>query len=184
MLDPVQHPTARPATAEDQPLLFALFCAGRQRTFATLGFAPQQLQPLFAMQFRARQIDYAQRFAAATDTILCLADGTPVGRHLVERQPGGYRGIDLAILPAFQNRGIGTWALRQTQTLAKAEGTTFCLRVLRDNPALRLYERSGFIRIASDKIAHEMEWSPLPHIAIAAMGAQLRAQLEEVCCAR
>ncbi len=150
--------TWRQATKEDEVFLLALFAAQQQTEFAPLGFSRQELEPLIAMQFRARHTGYAQTYPAAIDIILCKADGTPVGRHLVERQQDAYRSIDLAVLPEFQNQGIGGWALRQMQRLAAAQSLPFRLRVLRSNPALRLYTRLGFLRVSGDEIAYEMEW--------------------------
>ncbi len=167
--------TWRAAIAADEALLFTLFAATAQAQFASLGFAPQQLQPLLAMQFRARQADYARQFPNALDMILLTADGTPVGRHLIERRTASYRGLDLAVLPAFQNRGIGTWTLRQVQQLAALEGVPFHLRVLRTNPALRLYERLAFLRTSSDDVSYEMEWTARQHAGDAAAPIALPA---------
>lgn len=150
--------TWRRRAAADEPLLFILFAASKAGEFAPLGLSVQQLQPLLEMQFRARQQAYAQTYPAAVDMILCFEDGTVLGRHLVERQPNCYRCIDLAILPEYQNRGIGTWAIRQIQQLAALESITFRLRVVKSNPALRLYERLGFVRVSSDELSYEMEW--------------------------
>lgn len=150
----------RAATPADEPLLFALFAAEKNGEFAALGWSEEQLRPLLHMQFRAREISYAQNSPAAVDTILCLDDSTPVGRHLIERQPEGYRSIDLAVLPAYRKRGIGAWAMQQIQNLAGLESVTVRLRVVRTNPALRLYERLGFLRVAGDPVALEMEWQP------------------------
>jgi GNAT superfamily N-acetyltransferase len=150
----------RAASAADQQLLFTLFAAGKIAEFAPLGWSPQQLQPLLHMQFRAQQMSWAQNSPAAADTILCLEDDTPVGRHLIERQPSCYRSIDLAVLPDYQNRGIGTWALQQIQNIAALESVAVRLRVIRTNPALHLYERLGFIPVSGDAIALEMEWQP------------------------
>jgi GNAT superfamily N-acetyltransferase len=152
--------TWRAATDADKPLLLALFVADRRADFAPLGLSEQQLAPLLDMQFRGRDLTYAQKYPAATDIILCLADGTPVGRHLVERQPEAYRSIDLAVLPEFQRRGIGAWALGQIQRLAEIEGVVFDLRVVKSNPAVRLYERLGFRKRSEDEISWEMRWEP------------------------
>lgn len=150
--------TWRRATAADEPLLVRLFAEEKARDFAPLGLRPEQLQPLMEMQFRARQAGYAQAFPAATDFILCLEDGTAAGRHLVERQADCYRCIDIAVLSEHRNRGIGTWALRQMQQIAALEPVPFRLRVMKGNPALRLYERLGFIRASADELSYEMEW--------------------------
>jgi len=134
-----------------------LLAASKAGEFAPLGWSRQQLQPLLAMQFRARKQSYAQAFPEAMNMILCL-DGTPVGRHLVDRRPDCFRSVDLAVLPEYRNRGIGTWALRQMQQLASLESLAFRLRVVKTNQALRLYERIGFIRVSNDDSSWELEW--------------------------
>lgn len=156
----LQHLTMRRATAADEPLLFALFSSEKAREFAPLGLAAEQLDPLLQMQFRARQTGYAHTFPAATDFILCLEDGTAVGRHLVERQQDCYRCIDIAVLDEHRKSGIGTWALRQIQQIAAAEQLPFRLRVMKNNPAQRLYLRLGFIKVSADELSYEMEWQP------------------------
>jgi ribosomal protein S18 acetylase RimI-like enzyme len=150
----------RMATAEDEPMLFRLFADEKAREFAPLGWSEEQLRPLLEMQYRARQVSYAQSYPAAVDTILCLEDGTPVGRCWMERQPTCYRIIDMAVLPEHRNRGIGGWALRQMQQTATLEQVALRLSVTRNNAALQLYERLGFLRAGGDELSYEMEWRP------------------------
>jgi ribosomal protein S18 acetylase RimI-like enzyme len=152
--------TWRRGTADDTPLLLALFTADKVAEFVPLGFSEEQLQPLLDMQYRAREVAYSQSYPAAVDMILCAMDGTPVGRHLVERQPTAYLTIDIAVLPEFRRQGIGAWALRQVQIFAELEGLNFRLKVMKTNPALRLYERLGFLKVSADQISYEMEWQP------------------------
>jgi GNAT superfamily N-acetyltransferase len=152
--------TWRRGAADDEPLLFTLFESVKAGEFASLGLTAEQLRPLLEMQFRARQIGYAQTYPAATEMILCLEDGTPAGRYLVERQANCYRCIDIAVLPELRNRGIGTWALRQMQQVAALEQIVFRLSVSKNNPALKLYERLGFFKVSADELAYEMEWQP------------------------
>jgi ribosomal protein S18 acetylase RimI-like enzyme len=154
-MTPIQ---SRNATAADEPMLYTLFAAAKSLEFAPLGWPAEQLQPLLRMQFRARQQSWAQVYPTAVDSILCLEDGTPVGRHLVDRQANSYRSVDLAILPEHRNRGFGTWAIQQGQRLAASEAIAMRLRAERTNPALRLYERLGFRKISEDEFAFEMEW--------------------------
>ncbi len=152
--------TTRMATAEDEPLLVRLFTEEKAREFAPLGWSREQLRPLLEMQYRARQVSYAQSYPAAVDTILCLEDGTPAGRCWMERQPRCYRVLDIAVLPEHRNRGIGGWALRRMQQTAALEQVPLRLSVTRSNPALRLYERLGFMRVSGDELSYEMEWQP------------------------
>lgn len=156
----VETITTRMATAEDDEFLFKLFAAAKSGDFASLGLDAQQLRPLLEMQYRARHFAYAQEFPAAVDMILCLADGTVVGRHLVERQAKCYRTIDIAVLPEYQNRGVGAWALQHIQQVAALESVPCRLSVLKSNPALHLYERMGFLRMAADELSYELEWQP------------------------
>jgi GNAT superfamily N-acetyltransferase len=146
--------------AEDIPLLLALFCSTKSVELAPLGFTPEQLAPLLQMQFNARQSSYASTFPHAVDMILCLADGTPVGRHLIDRQADCYRSVDLAVLPEHRNRGIGAWAVHIVQQLAQAEGLPLRLRALSADRAVHLYQRLGFSTIGTDEISFEMEWRP------------------------
>ena len=155
-----EHLTWRPGSAEDTPLLLALFRSTKGEELAPLGFTSEQLEPLLQMQFNARQMSYGSTFPRALDMILCLEDGTAVGRHLVDRQTDCYRSVDVAVLPEYRNRGIGAWAIRQVQQLAEVEGVPLRLRVIERDRAVHLYERLGFEKIASDEFSFEMEWRP------------------------
>ncbi len=174
----VERFTTRSSTPADAPLLFTLFAEPKAEELAPLGLPAEQIQPLLEMQYRGRELTYAQAWPAATNTILCLADGSAVGRQLMERRAEGYHLIDIAVLAAYRNRGIGTWALRQIQHLAAFESVVFRLRVRRDNPALRLYERLGFLRIAGNDLSFEMEWQP-PNFAAARPRAEETIALED-----
>ena len=55
--------------------------------------------------------------------------------------------MDIALLPEYCNRGIGTTLLRGLQTEAAAAGRLLRIHVERFNPALRLYARLGFRQI-------------------------------------
>jgi GNAT superfamily N-acetyltransferase len=71
-------------------------------------------------------------------------DGIPVVVLRVER---GADCIDLKqifIRPAFQRQGIGAEVLHCLMREAKGAGVPLRLRVLRVNPAQRLYKRLGF----------------------------------------
>jgi ribosomal protein S18 acetylase RimI-like enzyme len=163
-----QAPTffARTATADDQPLLFALFAAEKRAEFAPLSLTEEQLTPLLDMQYRARELSYAH--PDSLNLILCLPDGTPAGRHLIRRQPGAYRVVDLAVFPEHRNRGLATWALTDLQQTAAREGLAIELRVMNTSPALRLYTRLGFHIVSSDELSFEMRWQPKATAASAA----------------
>ena len=66
--------------------------------------------------------------------------------------------VDIALLPDYCNRGIGTSLLRGLQSEAAAAGKPLRIHVERFNPALRLYERLGFHPIADRGVYLFMEW--------------------------
>ncbi|WP_321788294.1 GNAT family N-acetyltransferase [Paraburkholderia sp. J94] len=70
----------------------------------------------------------------------------------------------LYILPAFQRRGIATWLLRRLIERAHACGKSIRLRVLRVNPARRLYERNGFQIDSSSEERHFMSYTIDNHV--------------------
>jgi GNAT superfamily N-acetyltransferase len=130
--------TLRPATEADEPLLRALFEEARAGEFAHL---PAELRAqLVAMQWRARAADWRARFPSAEDAIIEV-DGHAVGRLLVQRDPAGTRLIDVALLPHARGAGLGAALVGGLC----AEGRPVSLTVHVDNPARRLYARTGFV---------------------------------------
>jgi GNAT superfamily N-acetyltransferase len=153
--------TIRPATPADARVLFALFAEEKAAELAPLGLSADQLQPLLEMQYRGREFSYSQAAANLADEILCLSDGTRVGRILVDRRLDCIRVMDVAVLANYRNRGIGTQALERVQLAAQKASLPVRLRVMKESGAGRLYQRLGFASISSDALSMEMEWQPV-----------------------
>jgi GNAT superfamily N-acetyltransferase len=68
--------------------------------------------------------------------------------------------VKVFLLPPFQGRGIGTRLVRQVLAQAAAQERPVRLRVLRVNPAQRLYLRLGFVLIDETPERLTMEWRP------------------------
>jgi ribosomal protein S18 acetylase RimI-like enzyme len=91
---------------------------------------------------------------------IVLVGGKPIGFLWVEDH-GEFLIIDsIAILPQFQNNGIGTYLVRQVVAGSDARNIPVRLSVLKVNPALRLYERLGFRVTGDDEVRHFMERPP------------------------
>ncbi|MFX0200017.1 MAG: GNAT family N-acetyltransferase [Candidatus Hodarchaeota archaeon] len=59
---------------------------------------------------------------------------------------------DIQIKEDYQNRGIGSWVLKNALLVAERKGCeSMKLRVLKENPAKRLYNRFGFVQISDDE---------------------------------
>ena len=82
---------------------------------------------------------------AEFENLIIVADSKAVGllRLLPENDALGLR--DLQVLPGLRGQGIGTWAVRQVQSMAARRGyRRVQLRVYQENPARALYARLGF----------------------------------------
>jgi GNAT superfamily N-acetyltransferase len=79
--------------------------------------------------------------------VILECDGTPVGCVCLLEKADELQLVRLFVLPAFQNRGIGSGVLAELIHEADQRGLPISLRVLPVNPAQRLYERYGFARV-------------------------------------
>jgi GNAT superfamily N-acetyltransferase len=111
------------------------------------------------MQFRAQNFNYALTYSDAVDQII-EADGQSIGRLKVLENQNEILLVDIALLPQHQNRGIGTMFLEQLKSRARDVKKPLRLHVLRASPAVLLYERLGFTRVADDGVYMAMELLP------------------------
>jgi ribosomal protein S18 acetylase RimI-like enzyme len=72
----------------------------------------------------------------------------PIGRFYVHRGTEEIRLIDVALLSAWQRRGIGSAYVDALLAEAKGAGLPVSLHVEPQNPARRLYLRAGFRCVA------------------------------------
>jgi GNAT superfamily N-acetyltransferase len=131
----------RPVEEADQPFLMALFAACRPE-LAALALPAAQRTALLDMQFRAQHAAYTRYPGIAFQLI--LHDGVPAGRLTVQRSPGRYAVVDIALLPEWRGRGIGAAVLAAFLREAHAVRQTVHLQVAAGNPAHRLYRQLGF----------------------------------------
>lgn len=75
---------------------------------------------------------------------LVLVDGQPAGHVVIDWGDVISRCVDIAVLPAFQARGIGTAMLSTWLRVCTRLGLAATLSVRADNPAIALYRRLGF----------------------------------------
>jgi GNAT superfamily N-acetyltransferase len=147
--------TLKETFPEDLPFLARLYYDTRRQEVGAWGWSQEQQELFLRMQFEAQSRSYRAAFPDATDRIICL-EGAHIGRMLTVQEPAGIRLIDIALLDEHRNRGIGTELLRRLQQ----EGCSLRLQVLQGNPAIRLYQRLGFVQIDADLMYVQMEWIP------------------------
>ena len=149
--------TLRAVTPDDEPFLFEVFAATRLDEFRFL--EEQQKQALIRMQYNAQRFQYDEGFPQAESRIILL-DDRPVGRMLVDESDREFVLVDIALLPQHRKSGIGTQLLKELLNRAVVARKPIRLHVLKSNPALRLYERLGFSRVADESMYLEMVFEP------------------------
>jgi GNAT superfamily N-acetyltransferase len=147
----------RPIRPDDAPFLLSVYASTRETELALVSWDSAQKAAFVRMQFDAQHAYYQEQYADASFDIV-LVDGQRAGRLYVRYGSDEFRIVDVALLPEFCNRGIGTALLKRLQSEAAAVGKPVRIHVERFNPALRLYERLGFRQIEDKGVYLFMEW--------------------------
>ena len=82
--------------------------------------------------------------------------GEAIGLLKVVRETRTWTVVQVQILPAWQNQGVGTRLIAETIADARKVGADVVLSVLKVNKARRLYERLGFSVISESDSAYTM----------------------------
>jgi len=153
--------TLRPIAAEDMDLLCRVYASTREEELAQVEWGAGQKAAFLQMQFDAQHAYYQENYPNAQFQVI-LVNGEPAGRLYVDRRAAEIRIVDIALLPEYRNRGVGSALLRDILAEGERAGLPVTIHVESFNPALRLYQRLGF-RMAEDKgVYYFMEKSPGP----------------------
>ncbi|MHA7869842.1 MAG: GNAT family N-acetyltransferase [Salipiger thiooxidans] len=159
MLDQCRKISFRIIHADDQTFLRNLYATTRAWEFALTIWPEDEKRDFLRRQFDAQDLHYTRVFPKAVRRIICL-DDIDIGRLYVDRRDDEMHIIELSLLPAFQGRGIGTDILRSLLNEAHGGKVPVRLKVERQNPAVRLYQRHGFSTISASGHHLSMEWHP------------------------
>lgn len=135
----------RASQQSDTEFLFAVYAASREDELAPVPWTPEQKRMFLLQQFQAQDAYYRQQFDTARFDVI-EEDEQPIGRLYVERKPDEIHIIDIALLPAHRNKGIGGRLLNDILNEASVARQRVCIFVEKNNPAQRLYDRLGFIK--------------------------------------
>ena len=147
----------RDAQPNDLPFLFSLYCDVRAPELAAWGWPAVQQDAFLRMQFEAQRQSYLSAYPESIHHIVSAA-GVPMGRRLIARTPDGIHLVDIALLAAYRNRGIGVRLIGELLDECIRNEYALNLHVLRGNPAIGLYRRLGFQEIGADPMYIEMSW--------------------------
>jgi GNAT superfamily N-acetyltransferase len=138
-----EHISLRPAGPADQELFNRVYAATRTDELAAVDWDDTAKETFLRMQFEAQHKYYTENYTGASFDVVVCDDG-PCGRLYTVRWESEIRIMDIAVLPGFRNRGIGTRLLHDIIAEGEKLGLPVSIHVERFNPALRLYSRLGF----------------------------------------
>lgn len=152
--------STRPVTDADQEFLVGVYASSRAEELAQVAWDDSQKDAFIRWQFGLQKQEYFTRFPDARYEVI-LVDGVPAGRIWVGADDTQIRLLDIALLPEFQNRGAGTYLLKQLIDEATRSGKALrhMVFMLNEN-ASRFYERLGFKTIEDVGGYLHMEWRP------------------------
>jgi ribosomal protein S18 acetylase RimI-like enzyme len=151
--------TFRPITEKDRDFLYRVYASTREEELALTDWDDAQKEAFLQMQFNAQHTYYQEHYPKAEFKIILLSN-VPIGRLYLERMEQEFRLIDIALLPEFRNREIGSGLIKDIMAEAAQENKAVRIHVEEFNPAMRLYERLNFKKIEMRGVYWFMEWKP------------------------
>ncbi len=131
----------RPETIDDREFLADLYISTREAELPYFGKA------LLRTQYEMRRMQYLARFPGTAPSVIATSHA-PCGTLWLAESADEIRIVDIALLPQFRNRGLGTNVLLDLISRADLEFKPLTLTVSKTNPgACRLYQRLGFVII-------------------------------------
>jgi ribosomal protein S18 acetylase RimI-like enzyme len=150
----------RPVEPEDGDFLLRVYASSRADEMALVPWDEEQKLAFLRSQFEAQFAQYNERFPDAEYDVILYRE-RPAGRLWIGRTPEQIRLLDIAILPEFQNQGIGATLLKSLLAESEQRGLPLRHMVFKLNAAaLRFYERFGFSQIEDVGAYIHMERRP------------------------
>ncbi len=154
---PIDQISFRPISQKDQHFLCELYGTTRADEMAMVPWSEEQKQEFIDMQFNAQHTFYQEQFKDANYNIVVL-NNEAIGRLYTDIRDDEIRIIDIALLPKFRGRGLGFELLNGVIEEAKQRKLPITIHVEKNNPAMTLYQRLGFVTIEDQGVYDLMRW--------------------------
>ncbi len=149
----------RPVEVADEEFSLSVYASTRADELALVDWTDEQKAAFVQMQFDAQRQSYLYQYPQAQFYIIEEA-GRRAGRMIVARSADSILLMDIALLPEFRGRGIGSVLLRELIEEADHANKTVQLHIEPFNRAIELYSRLGFIK--SGQIGYYFEMTRQP----------------------
>jgi len=153
--------TLRPEQADDEALLYRLFCSWALEDLARMPVDDATKEKLLRFQFGGQTVTYRANFPAASFDII-ERDGAPIGRLIVD--PGDAREpaclVDFVLLPETRNDRLGRAIISAVLAEQAGLGRKVRVKILHHNePSQRMCAALGFVEIGREPPFIQLEWS-------------------------
>ncbi|RBP48761.1 GNAT family N-acetyltransferase [Arenicella xantha] len=150
--------TFRPATDKDRSFLRRLYGSTREVEMSMVPWTSEQISEFLDMQFEAQHKFYHDQFAEAEFSII-MQSSRRIGRLYLDVRKDEIRIIDIALVPQSRGRGFGVALLSHILDKARRLTLPVTIHVEKNNPAMSLYKRLGFVLVEDQGVYDLMRWN-------------------------
>ena len=149
----------RPVEEKDAAFIEAVYRTTREAELNLTNWSEYQKSAFINMQSTAQLADYKTKFPGARFQVI-IYNKKDAGRFFTCETENEIRLLDITILPEFTGKGIGTDLLQRLIQRSNKVQKKISLHVIVSNPALKLYQRLGFVHIKNEGLRYYMERPP------------------------
>jgi ribosomal protein S18 acetylase RimI-like enzyme len=155
--------TLAPEQPDDDAFLFELYSTTRAAEMALTPWNEEQRRAFLRQQYELRRFHYL-RYHSGAEYLLIRRDSDPIGRIAIHRTENEIRIRDIALVPEYRDRGIGSQLIHELLVDAGCQNIPVTLHVERHNRAAGLYRRLGFCVIEDCGVYLLLKWVPQSHL--------------------
>lgn len=152
----------RAVEEKDTAFIEAVYRTTREAELNLTNWSEYQKSAFISMQSTAQLTEYKTKFPGARFQVI-IYNKKDAGRFYTCESENEIRLLDITILPEFTGQGIGTNLLHRLIQRSNKVQKKISLHVIASNPALKLYQRLGFVQIKKDGFRYYMEREPGDH---------------------
>ncbi len=149
----------RQAEEKDNLFIQKVYRTTREDELDLTNWPESQKQAFIMMQSTAQLAEYKKNYPGAAFQMI-IYKKKPAGRFYTWENDNEIRLIDITLLPQFRGKGIGTYLLEELIKKSSKVQKKLSLHVDPHNPALKFYQRLGFIYIKNNGRHYYMERNP------------------------
>lgn len=144
---------------KDIELLFNIYAGTREEIVSYPGWDQKQKEEFINSQFWMQHHAYMSNYSNPEYGVIQYLD-KDIGRLYLDIRDDDLRIIDIAILPDSRGFGVGETLISALAAWAAGKGKSISIHVEKQNRAINLYKRLGFVFV-EELSAHYLMKKPL-----------------------